>query len=435
MKHRLIIPVLLLMAIPVRAQFDSFDADASTVFPLATDSSVVRVFENQYAIGFIRDGGAYNYFYASDVSGFGDPGMPCLSMATKVDVPAGLVVHDIVFAGQRAYFCGQTPTTGVYGWFEVPELLYSAVVHINYAPISGLNKLRKMVVVDPNPTASLIIAVGDDGIYDHMVRINQGKPFEVMQLPAWGATGAGQVDDLLVCSDTLYFIGSDKNTNTSSSAFYISKAYTYPSLNPTEIGRRYIYESSSAVFLPVQGSASAMTINNQIAVAHGAIESHGVYVRLALINSQLDMTCVSVQSFQGDRSNSYIHLELMSLTADVVLTLKNIGLTKYVALHPYLLTPYLTTIYRSALSSSISSTRLGGNSQISSSDNRWEIQRFNTVPPDSCCHPYVPINVNIGQPYSRKIENMPVLQWVQPFLPSSFSNSTSQFDIHRTCIY
>ena len=67
MKYRLIIPVLLLMAFPVRAQFSSMQADAAPTFPNAQEGSIVRVYNDQYVVGYIRDS-SQGYFYAAEVS-------------------------------------------------------------------------------------------------------------------------------------------------------------------------------------------------------------------------------------------------------------------------------------------------------------------------------------------------------------------------------
>ena len=436
MKHRLIIPVLLLMAFPVRAQFVSMQADATPVFPNAQDSSIVRVYNDQYAVGYIRDS-SQGYLYAAEVSGFDTPGASCMTNGIMAVLPISFIVKDMCCIGQIVYLCGRIGTNGFCGWFDIAELLGAPLLNVHYTPLSGsIRSLRKLVVPFFNdPYNSIIDAIGEtNGGEDCIVEILNNTTVNMAILPPWLGTNAGQLDDLIVYNERILAVGSSKYVNVSNEAFYV-RHFPWGQLADTpDIHQQYVYTTTSGQACPIWGTASTVSDDGKLLVAHDITYDAKC---LAVIDIDNNLACEAVHMRQPTRTSYNVSLEFLPSTGEALLNYKVIGnaWSSFLLFRPTLSVAYLSTDsphYGTVFSSS---TRLGGNSIIAVSKNRWELQRQNSYPPYSSCTPINEASVSQIEPYQVSVEQMPIdiitLTQHQYFLPYPIV----PFLININCLY
>ena len=434
MKHKLIIPVLLLMAFPVRAQLMSVEANIPASFPdVLADTHIVRICNDKYAVGFLK-ADMYNYFYASEVDSF-QLATSCFSNSHYVRIPNNVIVSDMLCSGNRVYFCGNLGNAGMYGWFDIKGITDSVTVSISAYRSSSLDVIRKMVVPDADSLHPLIIAVGERATDDVILQIKHGFGCMAATLPIWGKTRAGQVDDLILSGDTLLIVGSDKQGGISDMAFYIRRTnWTYLGIMP-DIDLMYVYGQPALQAIPMQGTASVLTAEGRLAVAHGTIGSSSSLVRVAYINSPSDMSCAYVHSTSGDRSYLFKSLEFMPQTNEIILTFNEYMHSGRIAFKPSITSPYISTEYTTNLPLVFSTARFRSNGIISAWNRLLEMQRFDPTYVGSLCAPYNPIAIDIPPSYFCTIVNSPV-SWGGPvFTPCPLPNPVKPFDIDRTCQY
>ena len=433
MKNRLIIPVLLLLAISVRAQQMSNTAFVPTSFlNTISDTNIVRICNDRYAVGYMQ-GSANNYFYVSDVDGF-DVSTSCYANSRMVKIGSNITVSDMLCIDNRVYFCGSLGYWGMYGWFDITELIDSISLNPSIFWTPSFDRIRKIVVPGPNPTNPQIIAVAEQSNNDCILQIWHGIGCHAATLPVWGSTGVGQVDNLLIYRGRLLIVGSDKYGNISDSAFYVRRTSWSNMLCP-ETDTMYVYGHPALYAHPMQGTASVITDDLRLAIAHGTVAGQNMNIRVAYLNFDTDMSCNHVHATLGRRSYMFKSFELMPLTRETILSFNEYDYTSRIAFRPDQSVPYGTTKYSTNLRYFYSTARFRDNSIISAWSNQWEMQRYDPMYAGPMCAPYESVAVSIPMNYSiQKIYN-PV-SWGSPtFNPFSLMPPVVSLKLIMDCMY
>ena len=436
MKHRLIIPVLLLLTFSVRAQFSSMQADAAPTFPNAQEGSIVRVYNDQYVVGYIRDS-SQGYFYAAEVSGFDTPGASCMTNGTRAIILGSYDVKDMHCVGQLVYFCGSDGSQGFYGWFDILELLGSSTLSPHFVILPNTVSLRKLVVpIDDGSSVVIVDAIGEHTSgKDCIIEIINNAYAHAAILPTWLGTDAGQLDDLIVYNERILAVGSSKYVNVSNEAFYV-RHFPWGQLADTpDIHQQYVYTTTSGQACPIWGTASTVSDDGKLLVAHDMTYDAKC---LAVIDIDNNLACEAVHMRQPTRTSYNVSLEFLPSTGEALLNYKVIGnaWSSFLLFRPTLSVAYLSTDsphYGTVFSSS---TRLGGNSIIAVSKNRWELQRQNSYPPYLSCTPINEASVSQIDPYQVSVEQMPADMNTFVLVPlSPITCLISSFPININCLY
>ena len=421
------------MAFPVRAQQMSNTAFIPASFPdTIAEANIVRICNDRFAVGYMQ-GSIDNYFYVSDVDGF-DVSTSCYANGRLVKIDSNITISDMLCIDNRVYFCGRFLVMGMYGWFDIAELTDSAMVHLNYFFTPSFDKIRKMVVPGPNPTNPQIIAVAEQSNNDCILQIWHGIGCHAATLPVWGSTGVGQVDNLLIYRGRLLIVGSDKYGNISDSAFYVRRTSWSNMLCP-ETDTLYVYGHPALYAHPMQGTASVITDDLRLAIAHGPVAGQNMNIRVAYLNFDTDMSCNHVHATPGRRSYMFKSFELMPLTREAILSFNGYEDTGRIAFRPELSIPYGTTKYSTNLRYIYSTARFRDNSIISAWSNHWEMQRYDPMYAGPMCAPYESVAVSIPMNYIfQKIYN-PV-SWGSPTFYTFFSFPyTDLLKVRTRCMY
>ena len=440
MKNKLIIPVLLLMAFPVRAQFSSMQADAVSTFPSAKDCSIIRVYNDQYVVGYIEDVSG-NFIYMSEIEGFDHPGLPCLSNAKRVECPAGIRINDLYCIEDQIYFCGVLYVNGLYGWINLHELAEGASVNFNISHSPNFSLIRKLVVPYPHLTEPIIIAVGESkatftGVAtDCILMVQHNILYLAAALPIWGSSLTNQVDDLLLYGDTIIVVGSDKSSVSSNDAFYVRLSDWTDLLSWSGLGVLFAYQYSTPIFSPEQGTASVILDSNILAVAHGCTVQPAHHLALIDLGT---MTCTSVQACANLRTPRMVSLEYLPHQQQVVLNYRlfdNSTASAFLPFCPFKTYPYTSTHFYMSSPYFTSTARLGDNSVIATSRNRWGVQRYFSTYSATSCRESQPVNIVISPNYSVTSETTGVDMLNPYFMQYNASEPVSEFPINIDCLY
>ena len=395
MKKNILLLFYLFLALPSFAQFNSQTADLAGMFPAATEESIVRVYNDQYAVGYFNDG-TNGYIYLSEITGFYSPGLPSLNVVRAVQLPILVNIYDMRCHGKKVYFCGSYGSQPLYGWFEIDELISNSAVGYEafwlptaLTPTLSINQLSKLLVFDDPTGVPHIVAAGKNTTppYEEYIVDITGYS-NVRCAPLLMPVGSDQqhIDDVVECGNYVAFIGSDHNTSVSNRAFYARRVQK-PNIFDAMIDTLYMFYSSDSNCMPMYRTASTTLNEECIAVAHQGC-SEGYDARMARIAVGNEMTCLAVQHCPGLRRTYKKELaynpQTMKLTLLGVLSEPPEYAQDIVEFRPFEPLPYLARhiIPMHEYFSSLAMFENGA--AIAVSKTEWYLQRIGATTGSSC---------------------------------------------------
>lgn len=276
------------------AQLQSYIEDASGSFGPTAGSSVVRNFNDDYAIGFFKDA-ATSYFYAVDVNSGAVP----FTNGNRMPVSAGWEVKDIYFHNNEAFFCGNNGTNGIIGRFPLDKLIAgSGPVSVEYVTFSSKKPSR--LVAFSNASFYGVVAIDSCSI----VICN----FPSLSYCTYTFSGGELVHDVLLKGDTLLYIG----TNFSNNCVTVRRSSC---TTPTTVSHPWCYyPASSSTHIITTGSIATLLPNDQMAVVHQVSNEDNNFEMDMLVINLPNMLCIDRHAFVNLHRVRYHDLKYIPTT-------------------------------------------------------------------------------------------------------------------------
>ncbi|MGX8714050.1 MAG: hypothetical protein ACSW8I_10345 [bacterium] len=427
MKTRFFFAAFMLLAVTgMQAQLNSLITDASPTFTNPTGTNIVRNYNNQFAVGFLKDN-ANSYFYSNMIEAFSAPSTMPLTVGRKLQVDSGWVINDIKIFGEYTFFCGRDGiTNGIIGWFHTNDIWTGGMVYVTKLditiPVSLLN-LKKMAVIN-TPTGAINVVLIAEGMppiqKDYIVEVRDvlgSSPvsYSYTTLPAISSTQKQTLHDVLVMNNKVFFIGMD--TRSSYNTFFIRKASSTNVFGDPSLSQVYYYNpvGTSTVIPQIKPCAEAVG-GSRIAVAH---QIHGGNVSgVSTVVSYIDtsaMNCVYAHvQHNGNRWN-LLEMKYIASTNSLILLSDQSVSSTFSVFHPAITIPYSFCQIPSD-DQYTSLDLLNNQSFLSAGGCKWFLQRTTSSSLPTPCITPTELQVGISS-YSKTVET-------QVLIPDYTSNNS-----------
>ena len=411
--------MLLVFSHSLWAQLQSYIEDASDSLGTANGISLVRNYNDEYAIGFFKDSAA-SYFYAVKTAS----GMVPFTQGNRIQVNGSWDVKDIYFHNGIAFFCGNNGTDGIIGRFPVINLINgSGAVIVDCRTISGA-PLRRLVAYGNAPSYrvaaidSTVIVLGDFTSMNYKYHSFPTIYGEMMY-------------DVLLKGDTLLYVGADFNNNCIS--VRVSSCST-----PDHLSAPWRYHPATpADHIITTGSIATLLPDNRLAVVHQVSNEDNNFEMDLLVINLPNMQCIDRQVFVNLHRVSYHDLKYIPFTQCLELLYTDFALYGRYVLEwqPFQSSNYLANVLQPT-SWYNSMDRIGDKCFFMVSGFQWMLQNsFAGCWPNSCETHWL-TNVTHEQEHGHGLEGSDVnISASNPFTPTIYNTSVNSFKVAVDCLH
>jgi hypothetical protein len=410
MKNRFL-PLLsiLLVGLNLLAQNHSLQTDAIVEFPLAEDSTIVRNYNDQYSIGFIRDNGN-SYFYSTSIQPFMGTGSVPLTSGTKMPLPPGTVVNDMVQQDGLTFFCGHlNHVWGIYGWFSTNDLCTGTICSVECRYYTPPISLKKMVIVKTGlASGPNIVAIGEDFsslgvnyIIEILGAMTTSPHLLYAPLPAYTSNIKQTLRGVHVIGDQAVFVGVDSRPTYKT--FFVKKANAQHVVYDVQLATTYYYSPIDGSEIMTQFEPCSEVVNNDIlSIAHMAVNNElGTQMAITNIDVLGTMNCINTHVLTRYNRTHLYDMRYEPACKSLVL-LHGMGSPNPSNFFVY--QPLMNTSYPTHIFSSTEQYRtldvLGNAGFISAGTNQWFLQQ---IPSTYFCYPKTEVLVTLSE-YRRTQE-------------------------------
>ena len=411
--------MLLVFSHSLWAQLQSYIEDASGSFGATAGVSVVRNYNDEYAIGFFREAST-SYFYAVKTAS----GMGTFTQGNKLAINGIWDIKDIFFHNGEAFFCGSVGIDGIIGHFPVSNL------------INGSGGVALVSRIVPNKPLRRLVAYGSAPSY-HVVAIDSTVIASCDFTSISGSrhylplSDGELVYDVLLKGDTLLFVGTDTTYNcvtvrrsSCSVPIPVSNPWRY---HPATPPARVITTGSIATLLP----------NDKLAVVHQIGNEHQ-QIEVDLLTIQLsDMQCTDRQAFVNLHRVHYHDLKYIPATQRLELLY-----TDFVLFDRYVLEwqPYLSTTYSANVLQPVlrynSLDRIGDKCFFMVSGFQWMLQNTLAGSWENPCEMHWLAPIINKQTYNMDNPAATLSPGPLPLLtPTTFNIPVTSFNVAIDCLH
>ena len=401
------------ISLPVISQAISVETDASAVFPTTFSGTIVRNYNDLYAVGYLRDS-VDGYFYSSAIEAFSIPSTLPFTLGTRMKLFNQWTIQDIQVHRNYIYFCGTDGSNhGLYGRFHINDLLSPGIHNFIAYRFVDVKCLNKIVVVDTNSKTNLI-AIGEGYNYagvDHDVIIEVKDYNNYPTIPLIALMSAADLShreilqDVLVVGGKAIFVGMD--TRTPFKTFFVRRSNKYNVVLDNELHNTYHYTPALSVgsVITSLSTCSAVMEDKYVSIAHMCDNPpNGFNMLVNTIDALGYLNSISVHMISHVNRAELVEMKYLPLVKNLVLLSYN-GMyqTDFLIWNPGNTTTYTTTssYENNIMYSSIDV--LNNQSYISASKSHWFLQRTYPSITPSYCKPSQNMQVQIVTPHEQSV--------------------------------
>ncbi len=299
MKKIYLIFIFLLALTPCsRAQILSMEEDGSAMFPTNTGGSVVRNYNDDYAIGFFKGSGG-GYFYAVQAN----VAMLPFTHGNRMYVSGTWEINDICFVGAELYFCGSDGTDALIGHFPVGNLLAgSGPVIIDCRKITTINTPRRLVAFSNGTSQHNVAVVCDSYVVNYDFSSTNGNKFD------FTTPNGERIHDVLLYNGSIFYIGTDITEDC------ITIRRNTISHMDTMFNLWRYYPTTSGTHVISTGCLATLMTNDRLAVVHQTVNSDTIFELNQLTIQMPNMQCVDRHTYVNLHRAQYHDLKYIPAT-------------------------------------------------------------------------------------------------------------------------
>ncbi len=384
-------------------QLNSLLEDANIFFPNANDNTIVRNYNNKYAIGALHDGNNY-VLYSTAIEAFTDPSSTLpLTSGTRSPMLAGYTVKDLKIYGDVVFICGTEPGgNGYYAFFSAPSIVSTGVVPITEYKLISLQELSKFIIVR-KATGVGIVGIGKIDSGDCIVEVPQiGIPnYYFGLLP----TSSETLQDVMLVGKEVVFTGMIQSSETR--ALYVRKSSAINVLGGPDLSTMYTYIPTNPAY-QIQGvivpTSSTVVDDRFVAIAHqcSAPSVPSVITNVSVIDIS-SMNIVNTHCYHNGNRASLGEMTYLSTPKQLVLPMNQ----ELVSFNPSINTPYVTTLLNTNLHYT-STHSVDMQNVIAAGRSQWFLQRVSSSGLGQSCHPGTTVPITL-MPYRKNVTERPLI--------------------------
>lgn len=439
----IIISLLLSISGSVSAQLVSVITDASLAFPTTIDGTIVRNYNDQYAVGYLECKLGH-CFYCNNIEEFSSTGTTPLTSGTKMVLACNWEIKDMQVHRDYVYFCGTDGLNhGLFGRVSISDLSTpgSYIISAYNVPSYYFPCFNKLAVVDNGTRVGLVASgyyVYGTDTTDIIMEIgdynNAGTSSRYALLPRINNVYREKLHDVLTVGDSIVFVGVD--TKTPYNTIFLRRSDKHNVFGGGINSIHYYFLTASHGLVPWFSTRSAKINEQIVSIAHLCTNSEGsTSIRIVNIDAINTLNSLLVQDLSEINRSLLIEMKHLPLVNNLVLLHYDVAYneSRYLIWRPFNTTSYVTSILYDGSNRYSSLDLLGADSFISSQRSQWYMQRTFSGFLNATCLPYYNNPISIIPPYSRQDIPSSLASMPLPVSTLSCSSTTSSTTLNIKC--